>query len=291
MKPAPYLDPRHRRHEVVEGESLASIALAEYGDEGRARVVASANGLVSSAGALVEPRAGQALDLPPAARDPMDRHRADLQAPFAKSFCLDLGLFLIPFAILVIVGASNAVNLTDGLDGLAIGCTATVAATLTVVAYVASRADFSRDLYLFHVPEAGEMAVVGAALAGGCLGFLWFNAYPAQVFMGDTGSLAIGGMLGTIAVAVRHEATLLLAGGLLVAEALSVIWQRTWFKATKRAAIRRGDPQPTGKRWFRCAPLHHHVEQGGLHENKVTVRFWIVSVVCAVVALVALKVR
>ena len=196
-------------------------------------------------------------------RDPTDEHRADLQLPFAKSFGLDLGLFLIPFAILVIVGASNAVNLTDGLDGLAIGCTATVATTLTVAAYLASRADFSRELYLFHVPEAGELAMIGAALVGGSLGFLWFNGHPAQVFMGDTGSLAIGGILGVLAVAIRHEGTLLLAGGLFVAEALSVIWQRAWFKGTRRAALRRGEANPTGKRWFRCAPLHHHVQMGG----------------------------
>jgi phospho-N-acetylmuramoyl-pentapeptide-transferase len=133
--------------------------------------------------------------------------------------------------------------------------------------------------------------VIGAALVGGSLGFLWFNAFPAQVFMGDTGSLAIGGMLGILAVAIRHELTLLLAGGMFVAEALSVIWQRAWFKGTRRAAVKRGESNPTGKRWFRCAPLHHHYEQGGLHENKVTVRFWIVSVVCALFALAALKVR
>jgi phospho-N-acetylmuramoyl-pentapeptide-transferase len=288
----PYVDPKHRRHEVLEGETLAAIALAEYGDAAHAAEIASANGLSSEAGAPpIEPAPGRTLDLPVGLRDPADHHRADLQLPFSKSFCLDLGLLLLPFAILVIVGASNAVNLTDGLDGLAIGCTAAVATTLTVAAYLAGRADFSRDLHLFHVPEAGELAVIGAALVGGSLGFLWFNAFPAQVFMGDTGSLAIGGILGILAVAIRHEATLFLAGLVFVAEALSVIWQRLWFKGTRRAAAKRGDPQPTGKRWFRCAPLHHHYEQGGLHENKVTVRLWIVSVVCALFALATLKVR
>jgi phospho-N-acetylmuramoyl-pentapeptide-transferase len=151
--------------------------------------------------------------------------------------------------------------------------------------------DFSRDLYLFHVPEAGELAIIGAALFGGSLGFLWFNGYPATVFMGDTGSLAIGGIFGVLAVILRLEFTLFLAGGMFVAEALSVIWQRLWFKGTRRAARRRGEPNPTGKRWFRCAPFHHHFKQGGLHENKVTVRFWIVSVVCALVALATLKIR
>ena len=292
LKPAPYVDPKHRRHDVLPGETLATIAVAEYGDARHAADVAAANGLSSKAGAPpIEPSAGQALEVPVALRDPSDRHRADLQAPFWKGFCFDLGLVLLPFAILVIVGTSNAVNLSDGLDGLAIGCTAAVATTLTVAAYVASRADFSRDLHLFHVPEAGECAVIGAALVGGSLGFLWFNAFPAQVFMGDTGSLAIGGMLGVLAVATRHELTLFLAGGTFVAEALSVLWQRAWFKGTRRAAARRGEPNPTGRRWFRCAPLHHHYEQGGVHENKVTVRFWIVSVVCALFALASLKVR
>jgi phospho-N-acetylmuramoyl-pentapeptide-transferase len=211
--------------------------------------------------------------------------------PFFKHVCVDLGLLFVPLAILVVVGASNAVNVTDGLDGLAAGCTATVAMALTATAYVVSRIDFARDLYLFHVPEAGELAVIGAALGGGTLGFLWFNGYPGTVFMGDTGSLAIGGILGVLAVAMRHELTLFLAAGLFVAEAVSVLWQRTWFKATRRAARARGEANPTGKRWFRCAPLHHHYEQGGLHENKVTVRFWIVSVVCALFALASLKLR
>ena len=290
-KTSPYLDPHHRKHVVVAGETLADVAAAEYGDASRAPEVAAANSLARGGEAALEAVPGQVLDVPLLWRDPTDRHGADLQIPFAKGFCLDLGLFLIPFAILVIVGTSNAVNLTDGLDGLAIGCTATVATTLTVAAYLASRADFSRELYLFHVPMAGELAIIGAALVGGSLGFLWFNGHPAQVFMGDTGSLAIGGILGVLAVAIHHEGTLLLAGGLFVAEALSVIWQRAWFKGTRRAARRRGEENPTGKRWFRCAPLHHHVQMGGLHENKVTVRFWIVSVVCALFALAALKIR
>lgn len=224
----------------------------------------------------------------PAPRDP---HRADLQIPFVKSFCLDLGLLFVPLGMLVIVGASNAVNLTDGLDGLAIGITATVAAAFAVIAYVVGRVDFSRELHVFYVPEGGELTVIAAALAGGSLGFLWFNSHPAEVFMGDTGSLSIGGMLGVLAVSLRHEITLAIAGAMFVAEAASVIWQRTYFKATRRAAARRGVPNPTGKRWFKCAPLHHHYQFLGLHENKVTVRFWIVSVICVLVALASLKIR
>jgi phospho-N-acetylmuramoyl-pentapeptide-transferase len=276
---------------VAPGEDFAALAAAHLGDAGRAREVAALNGYVTPQGTVLAPEAGATVRLPSPRHDPRDHHRADLQVPLVKSFCLDLGLLLIPFGILVIVGASNAVNLTDGFDGLAIGATATVAVTLAVTAYVVGRADFSRDLFLFHVPEGGELAVIAAALAGGSLGFLWFNAYPASVFMGDTGSLAIGGILGVLAVALRHELTLLVAGGLFVAEALSVLWQRSWFKWTRRVARRRGDPGATGRRWFRCAPVHHHFQQGGWHENKVTVRFWIVSVVCALVALALLKVR
>ena len=191
----------------------------------------------------------------------------------------------------MIVGASNAVNLTDGLDGLAIGVTITTCAAFAVIAYFVGRVDFSRELHLFYVPEAGELAVIAAALFGGSLGFLWFNAYPASVFMGDTGSLAIGGFFGVLAVMLRHELTLAIAGGVFVAEAASVIWQRTYFKGTRRAAGKRGEPNPTGKRWFRCAPVHHHYEKVGWHENKVTIRFWIVSIICALAAVASLKVR
>jgi phospho-N-acetylmuramoyl-pentapeptide-transferase len=290
LKPSPYPRTWIKEHRVEPGETLTSMAGRYLGDEVHARDLAAANGLVAADGALLAPVVGAVVRLPARWADD-DRHRADLQLPFFKRFCLDLGLLLLPFAILVIVGASNAVNFTDGQDGLAIGCTATVAVTLTVTAYIVSRVDLSRDLFLFHVPEAGELAIIGAALFGGSLGFLWFNGYPATVFMGDTGSLAIGGILGVLAVALRHEFTLFLAGGLFVAEAGSVVLQRSWFKLTKRAAIRRGDPNPTGRRIFRCAPLHHHVKMAGHHENKVTVRFWVVSVICAVLALAAHKIR
>jgi phospho-N-acetylmuramoyl-pentapeptide-transferase len=290
-KPSPYALGRVKRHEVREGETWASLAGRYLGDAERAEEVARANGVRRLGGVLRPLPPGQEIAIPAPWPDPSDHHRADLQVPFAKHACLDLGLLFVPLGILVIVGASNAVNVTDGLDGLAIGVTATVAAALGVVAYLVGRVDFSQDLYLFHVPEGGELAVIAAALFGGSLGFLWFNSHPASVFMGDTGSLSIGGILGVLAVTLRHELTLLIAGGMFVAEALSVIWQRTYFKATRRAARRRGEPNPTGKRWFKVAPFHHHYEALGLHENKVTVRFWIVSVICVVAALASLKMR
>ena len=312
VKENPYALRWVKRHTVREGESWASLAEKYLRQPDRARDIAIRNGidreqvgpaaLRALAGsdlcdpdtpeaALYAPTVGRIVTLPAAWPDPNDHHRADLQVPFFKGFCLDLGLLFIPLGILVIVGASNAVNLTDGLDGLAIGVTATVALAFAVIAYIVSRVDFTQDLHLFWVPEAGEIAIIAAALVGGSLGFLWFNGYPAQVFMGDTGSLSIGGIIGVMAVALRHELTLLLAGGLFVAEALSVIWQRVYFKGTRRAAARRGVENPTGKRWFRCAPFHHHYQMGGLHENKVTIRFWIVSVICVLAALASLKVR
>ena len=313
MKPDPYERTWIKRHLVTPNDSWASMAETYLGNSDRAREIARDNGIeeedlteevlhlsTSEAHAAANPgreafrhipTVGREVRLPAAWPDPRDHHRADLQVPFFKRFCLDLGLLFIPLGILVIVGASNAVNLTDGLDGLAIGTTATVTLAFAAVAYVVGRVDFSREFHLFYVPEAGELAVIAAALFGGSLGFLWFNSYPATVFMGDTGSLSIGGILGVLAVTLRHELTLLMAGALFVMEALSVIWQRVYFKGTRRAARRRGDPNPTGKRWFRCAPFHHHYEQGGWHENKVTVRFWIISVICVLVTLASLKMR
>ena len=161
---------------------------------------------------------------------PASDHRTDLQIPFFKHFCLDLGLLFLVFGALVIVGASNAINLTDGLDGLATGCVAVTALTFGVVAYLVGRADTAEYLYVFHIPGAGELVVFCAALAGATLGFLWFNGFPATVFMGDTGSLALGGAIGLIAVATRQELTLFVAGGVFVAEAVSVILQRRYFK-------------------------------------------------------------
>jgi len=210
---------------------------------------------------------------------PSSDHRTDLQLPFFKHFCLDLGILYLVLGLLVVVGASNAVNLTDGMDGLATGCTAIAALTFAVVTYVVGRADMSDHLYVFHIPGACELTVFCAAIAGASLGFLWFNGFPATVFMGDTGSLALGGALGLVAVAARQELTLLLAGGIFVAEAASVILQRRYFRWTG------------GKRLFRCAPLHHHFQFQQMHEAKVTVRFWIVAVILALFALSLFKLR
>ena len=308
VKANPYAPRWTKRHDVVPGESWQSLAATYLGDGSRAAELARYNGVpgdrmsptvlsavqtANTSAALhpLLPEVGRKVRLPAAWPRPSDHHRADLQVPFFKKVCLDLGLLFIPLGILVIVGASNAVNLTDGLDGLAIGVTITTCAAFAVIAYLVGRVDFSRALHLFYVPEAGELSVIAAALFGGSLGFLWFNSYPASVFMGDTGSLAIGGFFGVFAVMLRHELTLVIAGGVFVAEAVSVIWQRAYFKGTRRAARRRGEANPQGKRWFRCAPVHHHYEKAGWHENKVTVRFWIVSVVCALAAVASLKVR
>ncbi|MHC4339917.1 MAG: phospho-N-acetylmuramoyl-pentapeptide-transferase, partial [Planctomycetota bacterium] len=163
---------------------------------------------------------------------PRADHRTDLQIPFFKHFCLDLGLLFLLFGALVVVGSSNAINLTDGLDGLATGCVAITVFAFAVVAYLVGRADTSEYLYVFHVPGAGELTVLCAALGGATLGFLWFNGFPATVFMGDTGSLALGGALGLVAIATRQEFTLLVAGGVFVLEVLSVIAQRRYFRAT-----------------------------------------------------------
>jgi phospho-N-acetylmuramoyl-pentapeptide-transferase len=183
-----------------------------------------------------------------------------------------------------IVGSSNAVNLTDGLDGLAIGCTAIVSFVFLVLTYVAGNAKAAAYLQIPHVTGAGELTVFCAAMIGASLGFMWFNCHPAQVFMGDTGSLALGGVLGMVAVLIHQPLVLVLAGGVFVAEAGSVIIQRGWFKYTKR---KYGE----GRRVFRMAPLHHHFEKLGWYESQVVTRFYILCVLCAVVALSTLKIR
>jgi phospho-N-acetylmuramoyl-pentapeptide-transferase len=201
-----------------------------------------------------------------------------LSVPFFKQFRPDLGWVYIPFAIIVIVGASNAVNLTDGLDGLAIGPVTVAAAAYTIVTYITGNKVFSEYLLIPYIEGAGEMAVVCGALLGSGLGFLWFNAYPAAVFMGDVGSLPLGGVLGTVAVICKHEFLLLLVGGLFVIEALSVILQVGSFKMR-------------GKRIFLMSPIHHHFELKGWAEPKVVVRFWIVAIVMALWSLSTLKLR
>jgi phospho-N-acetylmuramoyl-pentapeptide-transferase len=192
-----------------------------------------------------------------------------------------IGLAIIVFAI---VGSSNAVNLTDGLDGLAIGCTLIVSLVFLVLTYVSSHAELSKYLQVPHVVGAGELTVFCAALMGAGMGFLWFNCHPAQVFMGDTGSLAMGGALGIIAVLIHQPFVLVIAGGVFVMEAVSVILQRNWFRYTRR---RTG----TGQRLFLMAPIHHHFEKKGWYESQVVMRFYILCVLFAVVALSTLKIR
>ncbi len=207
------------------------------------------------------------------------------QIPFFKTWHLDLHwLAYIFFVTIVITGSSNAVNLTDGLDGLAAGLSAIAAVTFGIFAYLFGRIDTSDYLNLFYLPGAGELAIFCVALAGGCLGFLWFNAHPAEVFMGDTGSLAIGGALGAVSVMLKAEFLLAIIGGVFVLEALSVMAQALYFKWTRRKT-------GAGRRIFRMAPLHHHFEQIGWHESKVIIRFWILGVMFALVAFATLKIR
>jgi phospho-N-acetylmuramoyl-pentapeptide-transferase len=201
-----------------------------------------------------------------------------LALPFLKDVLIDFGWFYVAFGALVIVAAGNSVNLTDGLDGLAIVPVMIATATFGFVAYLVGNAIFANYLQIHFVPGTGELAVICGALIGAGLGFLWFNAPPAQVFMGDTGSLALGGMLGTIAVATKHEIVLAIVGGLFVLEAASVIIQVTSYKLT-------------GKRVFKMAPIHHHFEQMGWTEPQIVIRFWIISVVLAMIGLATLKLR
>ncbi|SDE35157.1 phospho-N-acetylmuramoyl-pentapeptide-transferase [Paracoccus isoporae] len=198
--------------------------------------------------------------------------------PFFKDALLNMSILFVPFAMIVIVGAANAVNLTDGLDGLAIMPVMIAAATFGVIAYMVGNANFADYLGLHGVPGSGELVIFVAALIGGGLGFLWYNAPPAAVFMGDTGSLALGGALGAIAVVTKHEIVLAIVGGLFVVEALSVIIQVLYFKRT-------------GKRVFLMAPIHHHFEKKGWKESQIVIRFWIIALVLALIGLATLKLR
>ncbi|MBP0484258.1 phospho-N-acetylmuramoyl-pentapeptide-transferase [Sagittula salina] len=201
-----------------------------------------------------------------------------LALPIFKNTLINLSVLFIPFAMFVIVGAANAVNLTDGLDGLAIMPVMIATSTLGVIAYAVGRVDFTEYLDVHYVPGTGEILIFAAGVAGGGLGFLWYNAPPAAVFMGDTGSLALGGALGAIAVATKHEIVLGIVGGLFVVEALSVIIQVLYFKRT-------------GKRVFLMAPIHHHYEKKGWAEPTIVIRFWIISLILAIIGLATLKVR
>ena len=208
-------------------------------------------------------------------RDPL---ASTVAVPFLKDVLVDFGWFFVPFAVCVIVGTSNAVNLTDGLDGLAIVPIMIAAACFALIAYLVGNAVFANYLQLHLVPGTGELAVVCGALVGASLGFLWFNAPPAMVFMGDTGSLAAGGAIGAVSVITKHELVLLIVGGLFVLEAVSVIVQVASFKLT-------------GRRVFRMAPLHHHFEQKGWAEATIVIRFWIIALVLALLGLATLKLR
>ena len=202
----------------------------------------------------------------------------ELAVPFFKNFTPHLGWAYVPLAAFIIVGTSNAVNLTDGLDGLAIGPVMVAGGAFLVLSYAAGHSVIADYLAIKYVPDSGQLAIFCGALVGGGLGFLWFNTYPAQLFMGDVGSLSLGGALGTIAVLIRQEILLAVVGGIFVVEALSVIIQVAWFKLT-------------GKRVFLMAPIHHHFEKMGWPEQKIVVRFWIISIILGLVALSSLKLR
>jgi phospho-N-acetylmuramoyl-pentapeptide-transferase len=203
---------------------------------------------------------------------------SSLTFPFVKDLILNLGIFFIPFAAFVMVGAGNAVNMTDGLDGLAIVPVMVAAASFGVIAYLAGNAVFADYLQIHFTPGTGELSVVLGAVIGAGLGFLWFNAPPAAIFMGDTGSLALGGLIGAVAVAAKHEIVLAIIGGLFVVEIMSVIIQVAWFKLT-------------GRRVFLMAPIHHHFEKLGWTESQVVIRFWIIAVILALIGLSTLKLR
>ena len=210
---------------------------------------------------------------------PNGQYTTSLIIPYMSKMFIDLSVFYFAFGMLVIVGASNATNLTDGLDGLASGCMVFTAATYGIFAYLAGNIQFADYLKIIYVPGAGEITVFMGALIGACLGFLWFNAYPAQVFMGDTSSLFLGGVIGTAALCVKQELLLPIAGGIFVLETLSVMLQMGYFKLTH------------GKRLFKMAPIHHHFELMGIAEPKVIVRFWIVGAMLMLLALASSKIR
>ncbi len=202
----------------------------------------------------------------------------NLYFPFFKNLILDLGLFFIPFGLFVIIGASNAVNLTDGLDGLATVPVMLVALSFTLITYVVGNTIFSEYLQIQYIPDVGELAIFCGSIVGACLGFLWYNAPPAKIFMGDTGSLSLGGSLAAIAIVVKHEIVLAIIGGLFVLETVSVIIQVLSFKLT-------------GKRIFKMAPIHHHFEKKGWAESTIVIRFWIIAIILALVGLATLKLR
>ena len=202
----------------------------------------------------------------------------DLYFPFFKNLIIQMGLFFIPFGLFVIIGASNAVNLTDGLDGLATVPVMLVALSFTLISYVVGNTIISEYLQIQYIPDVGELSIFCGSVVGACLGFLWYNAPPAKIFMGDTGSLSLGGSLAAIAIIVKHEIVLAIIGGLFVLETVSVIIQVISFKLT-------------GKRIFKMAPIHHHFEKKGWAESTIVIRFWIIAIILALVGLATLKLR
>ena len=204
--------------------------------------------------------------------------------PFLKNAEIDLGMFYPLMVIIVITGTSNAVNLTDGLDGLAAGLLAICFTVFSAIAYISGRVDFSNYLNILYLPGAGELAIFSSAMAGACIGYLWYNAHPAEVFMGDTGSLSAGAALGTLAVLLKKELLLFIIGGVFVWEAVSVIIQLFYFKLTKNL-------KGQGKRFFKMAPIHHHYELSNWPETKIVVRFWIIGLLLALLSLTTFKIR
>ena len=202
----------------------------------------------------------------------------NLYFPFFKNLILNMGLFFIPFGLFVIIGASNAVNLTDGLDGLATVPVMLVALSFTLICYVVGNTIFSEYLQIQYIPDVGELSIFCGSIVGSCLGFFWYNAPPAKIFMGDTGSLSLGGSLAAIAIIVKHEIVLAIIGGLFVLETVSVIIQVASYKLT-------------GKRIFKMAPIHHHFEKKGWAESTIVIRFWIIAIILALVGLATLKLR
>ena len=207
-----------------------------------------------------------------------NEHIKNLYFPFFKNLVIDLGLFFIPFTIFIIVGSSNAVNLTDGLDGLATVPVMLVALSFTLISYVVGNVVFSDYLQIPYITDVGEISIFCGSIVGSCLGFLWYNAPPAKIFMGDTGSLSLGGSLAAIAIIVKHEIVLAIIGGLFVLETVSVIIQVASFKLT-------------GKRIFKMAPIHHHFEKKGWAESTIVIRFWIIAIILALIGLATLKLR
>jgi phospho-N-acetylmuramoyl-pentapeptide-transferase len=265
---------------VVEPQSiktapacLPSESLAHAGEHGAGDLPYTA-----SSAAMERPGVDREPDVQASHIEVIQSPGTAIYFPFFKNFKLQLGMLFVLFVMIVLAGSSNAVNLTDGLDGLAIGSLVMVSIAFTVVSYIVGRADFSAYLGIPHVPGAGEVTVVCCAMTGASLGFLWFNCHPAQIFMGDVGALSFGGAIGVIAVVLKQEFLLVVVGGVFVLEALSVIMQVVSFRLT-------------GKRIFKIAPLHHHFQFKGWHENKVTVRFWIIAAMLALMSIATLKLR